>query len=91
MRISEQLRSGERSTVGAEIANVLKKKYRNVKWDPTKEIGSADMGLLSVTFQESSNEPSCYLTFRVNQRIKAEGADVALRAITAIQKALNDL
>lgn len=49
---------------GQEFADLLKKKYRGVKYKDGK--GSASTGNVKVTFVESSNDPAVHLDFEMN-------------------------
>lgn len=74
---------------GQEFANLLKKRFRNVKYKNGK--GSADLGMIQLTWEQSQNEDALWVSLQQKGRIKVFDPEDALKAFTSISKILSGL
>lgn len=74
---------------GQEFANLLKKRFRNVKYKNGK--GTADLGMIQVAWEQSQNEDAIWLSLQQRGRVKAFDPEDAVKALQAINKALASL
>lgn len=84
MKISQQVR---KARAGLELADILRKKYRTVKYDTKSGRGTVSMGPLQATWQDSQNEDKIYLTLSAKD-IRAFNGEQAAQGLFAIHKAL---
>lgn len=47
---------------GQKLADLIKKKWKNSKWDQKQGRGTADIGALKITWRESSNDNAVIVT-----------------------------
>ena len=76
-------------TDAGRLAKALKKKWRNVSFNPKTGEGSASLGDFQLDFHESGNENAVWLEFKNVTRQKLDSDEAALKMIEAVSKALN--
>jgi hypothetical protein len=76
---------------GQELADVLQKRWRNVKYDSKTGRGSAEMGHLMVRWEESQNDPAVWISIQQKGREKCFDMAEAAKAMEQINKILSDL
>ena len=76
---------GKTANQSSTLADSLKKKWRNVTYDPKQNQGRASLGALKITFQESGNDAAVIVTINEMPYLKtdAESAEKILDAINA--------
>jgi len=77
-------------TVSGQLATMLKRKYRGVKYNSVKREGSADVGGILVSFHESSNENAVWVEITI-KKVKAEGAEEMMQFIASLQASLRKI
>lgn len=69
---------GEYETEADEFAALLKDNYRQVKFDKSKQQGSAKLPYMNITFNESGNDSAVVVNIDLGRRgyMKARAVDV---------------
>ena len=70
---------------GQELADLLGKKWRNVKWDEKRNQGSADMGSIKIRFSSSANDPAVIINIVYTERLKGD-PERMMGALSHLQK-----
>jgi len=61
----------EQGDEGAAFAAELKKRWRNVKYDPRRQVGKASMGAFDIEFSPSQNDRAVWIEIKNVRRIKS--------------------
>jgi len=79
---------GKTANHSSVLADSLKKKWRNVTYDPNQNQGKANLGGLKITFRESGNDDAVIVTIEEMPYLKTD-AESAEKVLNAIIKAYN--
>ena len=71
-----------------ELAKLLKKRFRDVRYNPRERSGTAEMGMMSIRFEESQNDAAVSVYITSKSRIKGL-PDTVMKALTEIGKVLS--
>lgn len=92
MKISQNLKQAISEsgydTVGLVLADILRKKWRNVNYNSKTGTGNVDMGSMKVYWEESQNEDKVTLTLRPKTVRSFDGKQAAA-ALESIGHILN--
>jgi hypothetical protein len=93
MKISEQLRKADQrsAATGLELADLLRKKWRNVNYNSKTMHGTADLGHIHIEWEESGNEDKVWVMIRPKGRTAFHSAESAQKAVEQINKLLGGL
>jgi len=72
---------------GQEFANILSKKWRNVKYNDERGAGFAELGSLSIQWQESGNDDAVIVNITKTPTLKGPAGHVA-KALETVRRAL---
>ena len=67
-----------------EFADMLKKKWRGVKYDAKRGVGSANIGGLKINFHQSGNDSAVIVTITDHPYMKGDPTDV-MKALDRIK------
>jgi hypothetical protein len=84
------LRQAKTADDGADFVTLLKKKWRNVKYDAKRGTGTANVGGVEISFQESGNDDAVIVTTKKPLRIKGDPKAV-MSALDKIRRSVNDV
>lgn len=79
---------GKTANHSSMLADSLKKKWRNVSYDPNQNQGKASLGALKITFRESGNDAAVIVTIEEMPYLKTD-AESAEKILNAINDAYN--
>ena len=80
----------EDTSIAAQLAKKLKKKYRTVRYDANKQEGHAKLGNIQLTFREHGSDDAVWLEIGHGD-VKAGSVDSAMSFIDHLQKAFRAL
>jgi len=75
---------------GQEFANLLSKKWRDVKYDAKRRTGTANIGGLKIAFQESGSDTAVIVTIKEHPYMKGEPKHM-VAALNKIKTAMHNL
>jgi hypothetical protein len=76
---------------GLELADLLRKKWRNVNYDSKTGRGNAELGQIRVEWTDSQNDPAIWITIQQKARVKSSSPASVQKVLEQINTLLGKL